>query len=279
MRRRQFLASVPLAAGLAGCGQLSGPSSETPQDSVGSETPDESTGSQTLATGAGDGPRSPRTATPVSETAAVVRPAYRHRFSADAFRFVRPDRAQFLFASVPAASTDQYPSSFELAVGDRRFEVADIDSGPPHMLRMEELHTVREPSGWVGFDVPRVEADEATLVGPNHEYRLPPEAVADLSGVPDLVVESVSAPDRVASDGAARVEVTVRNAGDRRGVFLGGFQRGGVPSLLAVEVDPGETGLAVRTFEPYESGRIALEFRHPRGRRDIEIDVVGTDTP
>jgi len=287
MRRRRFLASVALTAGVTGCTRETSPGSDTPQPSS-PTPPDESptpttaqsvTGTATPSSTADRTPTSQPTPTTIPETSVVVSPAYRHRFYADAFRVVQPDRAQFAFVQVPHASEGEPPSAFELVVGEGRFDPDVPAGGPPLMPGVETLYTAAEPSGWLAFDVPLVGADHASILGPERQYTFPQKDVPDFATAPEFVVESVSAPDRVGVGDPIELTVEVRNDGDRDGVFLAGFQHSGLPELLTLEIDSGETEVGVASYEAYQTARMQFAFRHAHGGGQYEIVVEGTDTP
>jgi len=286
MDRRRFLASVALAAGVAGCNRGT---EQTPGTPLGSssrdraDTPSPTVGQSATATAsptAEETPTSRTTPTTVPETNAVLRTAYRHLFYADSFRFVEPDEAQFAFVQIPEASAGNPPSGFELVAGDERFDPDIPERREPLMPRVATLYTEDEPSGWLAFDLPVVTAENAYLDGPDRRYALPEDFVTDLAAYPLFTVESVLVPRSVEhTQEEIHVAVVVRNASNRAGTFLAGVGGGGLYYLMSGEIPAGETGAVTGIWPVSEEGDALYFFvSYPDGGERFEVPITGRGT-
>jgi hypothetical protein len=147
MRRRQFVAALPLASGLAGC--LSG---SEPTESTGTDRPEPA---ETASTDTG----TPEPAKTVSPT---LRSSYRYVINDDAIGVTPPERAQFAFVRPPDAHEERPPDAYALKLGSERFAPATSVSGFMSWTPgIDSVYTDDRRSGSLRFDVPAVEADSA----------------------------------------------------------------------------------------------------------------------
>lgn len=73
------------------------------------------------------------------------------------------------------------------------------------------------------------------------------------------------------------VDVTVRNTGDRTGLFLAGGRIEGYPELLDISVPPGETKSEALTFDGQIVGSTdaRIHFSYPGGTERFEVAIDG----
>jgi hypothetical protein len=291
MDRRRFLASVALAAGFAGCNSERGSQTISPSESQSRSSTQEETVTSTPTprrTPTDDlSPAATRTATPtgtattpapIPDHRTVFRHTYRHVHNADAFEFHSPDEAQYVFVHVPRAVEETPPSEFGLSLDGRRIPP---ETSLPELPLMPyppgELYTADEPVGWLPFDVPLVDVADASLVVDGQLLPLHPDVYSKFGQLPEFVVESVSAPESARVGEVVEFTVTVRNEGERTGVFLAGFQFGGLPGLIDLKIPPGETATGGREFTAREFDMRVL-FSYPDGGQELAVRTA-TDTP
>jgi len=285
MDRRRFLASVALAAGLAGCNsdqdsqttpssESRSPSSTPAQTASPAATPGDTPTDEPSPTPTG----TPTTPAPIPEHRTAFRHTYRHRHNTDAFEFQPPDKAQHVFVHVPRAIEETSPSESALSFGDRRIPPeTSLPEGALMPYPPGELYTSEEPVGWLPFDVPLVDATDVSLVVDGERLPLHPDVYPKFGQLPEFVVTSVSAPESATVGEDVEFTVTVRNEGERTGVFLAGFQFGGLPGLVDLEVPPGETATGGREFIAPEY-EMRVVFSHPNGGRVLDVRTT-TETP
>lgn len=279
MRRRELLSLIPLTVGFGGCSsdseRVQSPSQTTREQGEGTPTTVRSpTQSDTVSPTAESPSSTGATAT------TVLRSAYRHRFYADAFRIVSPDRDQFAFVRPPENAHGRPPDEFELALGDRQYDPKTSLRVPPLMPRVDEVYTAEDPSGWLAFDIPTVAVETGALIAHETQYSVSNEFLTQSSRRADFSVLSVSIPESVSSGEMINLEVEVRNNGDREGIFLGGFQHSGLPKLVTLRIKPDETVSGVATYEAYpDSGSMAFRFHYSGGNQNYDVSITGTKTP
>ncbi|WP_123537381.1 hypothetical protein [Halosimplex salinum] len=253
MRRRQFVAALPLASGFAGC---VGGSSRFGATETRSPAPDE----------------------PVQTT---LRSSYRYGVNDDAIGVSAPEHAQFAFVRPPDTDTDHPTDAYTLEIGSERFAPATSVSGFMSWTPdVDSVYTDERRSGALRFDVPRVEADSAALLRDGRRWPLDESTRERLPTAPDLGLDSIDIPESVEPNERFELGVTVTNDGDRTGTFLAGFRTGGLPKTVEVEVDPGDTGAGSATFEAYDGeGEIPFAYSGPGESRRVAVDIVaGTET-
>lgn len=243
MRRRQFLATAALAAGLAGCPvPIGGPATTAPSPDV------------------------------------TLRSALRYVVNNDAVGVAPPEAAQFAFVRSPSAATGRPLEDFALELDDREF--APRSSIPGFQLltpRVGQVYVDANRSGWLAFDVPTVDAASGALVADGTRYPLPADSLPRFAAAPDLVPESVATPGTVAPEGNYAVRVTVSNDGGREGTFLAGFQRNGLFRTVEVAVPAGGTEAVTRRLEVLaDAGQEeVVRFVWAGGRETYEVPVEG----
>lgn len=256
MHRRQFLAALPLASGLAGCVSDSGPGSLSPS-----------------------GERQPATDTAASATATPpavrLRASYRYGINDDGIGVLAPENDQFAFVRPPTPDGGPPPTAFTLVLGDRRITpVSSVPGFTSWTPGVDSVYTEGDGSGSLLFDVPTVEADSATLLRNGGEYPLPDEDCERLATAPALRLESVAVPQSVAPEDRIVFDLTVTNEGDRTGAFLAGFRTGGYPKTVDVEVPPGETRSGSVAYDAYaDTDAMYFDFDYPGGDRDYEVAI------
>jgi hypothetical protein len=208
----------------------------------------------------------------------VFRHTYRHRHNTDAFEFQPPDEAQYVFVHAPRTVEETPPSKLELSLDGRRIPPeTSLPEGALMPYPPGELYTSEEPVGWLPFDVPLVDATDVSLVANGEPLLLHPDVYPTLEALPEFVVESVSGPESAQVGEDVEFTVTVRNEGERTGVFLAGFQFGGLPGLVDLAVPPGETATGGRDFTAPEY-EMRVGFSHPNGGRALDVRTT-TETP
>lgn len=268
--RRSLLASAGVSAVpfLAGCVDDARTGSNGSTADGASETPSQSPTTDRRAT-----PATTQTDAPFAD--AHVSTAVRWVDSPDAIRVATPDRDAFLSVRLPVALLGPALDRFELRVGGDSYtarEFPGINSETPGI----DLRRGDEPPRWLLFDVRATTATDARLIAPDgRRARLSPRRLDRLDELPTLRVESVQVPDETTPDAGVRVAVRVHNAGDGRGTWLGGIQRGGVYYTPTVTVPPGETRTATAyptAFgQPGSSLRVSLSWG--RASRLIEVPI------
>lgn len=242
MRRRTAVAHLPLLVGFSGC--LGGPNSAT--DSV--------TANVTL------------------------RSAIRYVMNDDAIGVDPPEGDQFAFVYPPGPGSDLSPDAFGLELGDRRFAPrATIPGFTLHTPGVGEAYTEGDRSGWLVFDVTRVDADDGALVQDGTRTPLPEDSLPSFAAAPDFSLESVSVPDAVSADEFISVTVDVANDGDREGTFLAGIQRDGVFETVEATVRTGTVGTTTPRLAVFADPGETEHFRfvHAGGHESYEVSVEG----
>ncbi|WP_459195121.1 hypothetical protein [Halosimplex sp. J119] len=263
MRRRQFVAALPLASGLAGCLGESGPT-----DSAGT-SPDST---ETVSTAAG----TPET------VSATLRSSYRYGINDDAIGVTPPEQAQFAFVRPPDAAEERSPETYALELGSERFVPASSVTGFMSWTPgIDSVYTDDRRSGSLRFDVPTVEAETAALVGEDERWPLEQSAREHLASAPDLRLESMHVPNSVEPTERIELGVTVANGGERTGTFLAGFRRGGYPKTIEVTVDPGDSNSGSVAYDAGDSeGELSFAYSGPGTDDRVSVAVQAeTDTP
>ena len=267
MRRRQFVAALPLVSGLAGC--LSG---SEPTESTGTDRPGPA---ETTSTDTG-------TPEPAETVSTTLRSSYRYGINDDAIGVASPERAQFAFVRPPDAHEERPPDAYALKLGSERFAPATSVSGFMSWTPgIDSVYTDDRRGGSLRFDVPAVEADSAALLGDGRRWRLDESARERLATAPDLRLDSLQVPNSVEPNERFELGVTVSNDGDRTGTFLAGFRTGGYPKTIEVNVDPGSTESGSVTFEAFDDER-EMSFAYSGPGTDERVSVVvraATETP
>lgn len=139
---------------------------------------------------------------------------------------------------------------------------------------IEDVYTEDRKSGSLMFDIPTTEAESAVLVYDGTKYPLTEDARNRLATAPEFSLESVSVPESIAPDENIELSITVKNDGDAAGTYLAGFRTGGLPKIIDVPVEQGETGTGSVTYETYaDSGSMYFDFDYPGGGRDYEVTI------
>ena len=266
MRRRQFVAALPLASGLAGC--LGRESTET----TSTDSP-ESTETTSTATG---------TPEPVETVSPTLRSSYRYVINVDAIGVTPPERAQFAFVRPPDAHEERTLDVYTLELGSERFAPATSVSGFTSWTPgIDSVYTDDQRGGSLRFDVPAVEADSAALLGDGRRWQLDESTREHLARAPDLSLDSLQVPDSVEPDERFELGVTVSNDGDRTGTFLAGFRTGGYPKTIEVSVNPGSTESGAVTFEAFDDEReMSFAYSGPGANERVSVTVrAATETP
>jgi len=192
-----------------------------------------------------------------------------------------PDRDTFFPVRLPPSLAGPPADRFELHVGEDVYtarQFPGIASETPGI----GLQRGDDPPRWLLFDVRATTATDARVTGPDgRRARLPPSRLEGLDSLPALRVETVDVPEEVTPDTGCRVTVRVHNAGDGRGVWLGGIQNGGVYDTPTVTVPPGETRTATAWPTAFGQPGSSLRFSLSWGResRLIEVPITSHDTP
>jgi len=249
MRRRQFLAALPLTGAFAGCIGGSDPVAST-ESRVPSST-DEA--SPNTATG---------TSTSQETVAAVLRASYRYVHNNDAIGVETPTHAQFAFVRPPNGDEEHPPHEYALELGGERVGPAGrADGFMSWTPGVESVYTDERRSDALKFDVPAIRAENAALTHGDRRWPLTDPVRDRLAAAPDLRLESLDVPESVDRNERIELGVTVTNEGDRTGTYLGGFRRGGYPQDIDARVAPGETGSDHVTYERVEGeGSIPFVF-------------------
>ncbi len=232
MRRRTALSLAGTAlAGLAGCTSVQNDSTDT-------RSTTDSGGSGSLDVGFD-----------------ALQPAVIELF-VDAYEFEMTDGSQYLFLSgADATASDR----------QFRFDGSEYDPGVDTSYDLVRApSTFGAPTGasdWVVFELPESgDAGDAALRGPDGEWQ-PGDALRErlAAPVPSLAVTGFEGPSTVPADDSPTFTVTVSNASDTDGRFIGVFepQYGRTSAqLVSRSVPAGET--------------VTL---------DATVDAVGTPTP
>jgi hypothetical protein len=274
MRRRKFLAALPLATGFAGCTGGSGApgSADPPTDDRPSATTETTTSTATAIPTATEAP-------PTVST--ILRASYRYIVNTDGIGVTAPDRAQFAFVYPLADELGRPPEAFALELGDQRVEPARSVEGIHNWTPgVSSVYTDDEREGALRFDVPTVETESAALAVDGRRYPLSRSDVDDFASAPALSLSSVSVPESVPPDGSIELGVTAVNDGDREGLFLAGFRHSGLPKRVGVTVPPGETASnSVRYDVFYDEGAMSFAFDYPGDDRSYEVAIEPASTP
>lgn len=272
MHRRQFLAALPATLGLAGCLD----SSETESDRTATATEPTATRTRTR-TQTTDSTATPTgTPSPPPQTDGQVFTAIRYIRGPDAITIDGPSRAQFALIQTPFGIDDPPPSAFELQTADGSFSPASERPGISLELPgVWELYTDESRSGSLLFDLPVIETETPELVLDGTSYRLSAALTADLQATPEFTVTDVSGPSEVHPDGIVEIRVTVRNDGDRDGIFLGGIQQSGLPHTFETAVPVGERRTATARVEVYRDAdsTVVLEVSWLGGTTVVEVPI------
>ena len=202
----------------------------------------------------------------------------RHIALPDSIAVDSPIRDQFAFVRAPDIDDDPQPFAFTLALDERRIDAKPAPWTGTAMPTVETLYRAEDPTGWLVFDVPTVDVSDPALEYDGRRYRTESDFGEALAATPEFE-PSVSVPESATVGDSVELTVDVTNSGDRRGMFLGGVQYGGLPRTITAWVPPGETRSAVVTYEPAVSGSMNLVFRHPGGQSSYEVTIQGTETP
>jgi hypothetical protein len=281
MRRRQFVAALPLATGLAGCSAESDRSASTGPPTRDRPPEATETATATAATETATATAATETATastaddPLPSVSTVLRASYRHVVNTDGIDVTAPNRAQFAFVYPPADELGRQPEAFALELGDRRIEPAQSVEGFDILTPgVPSVYTDEHREGALRFDVPTVETDSAALVVEGRRYPLSASDVEELASAPDLSLSSVSVPESVPADASIELGVTATNDGDREGIFLAGFRHSGLPKTIDVTVPAGETvSKSIRYDVFYDEGSMYFDFDYPSGDRNYEVAI------
>jgi hypothetical protein len=210
MYRRSVLAALPATLGLAGCVGRGSLSADSPKKTL-------SRGSVRFSS------------------------ALRYGVADDHVGVDAPANDQFVFIRPPEETQGAPPDEFALEIDDQRFHpLRDIPGFTLVTPVVSDAYTAKRPEGSLVFDVPAVEASSATLVHEETQYAIPDHNQSQFETASAMELKAVEAPD-AATSGHASVSVTVRNTGDRRGLFLGGFNHGGVNKRIQPLVEPDAT--------------------------------------
>lgn len=218
MRRRQFLVTLPVAAGLTGCTVGSAPKQASSRES--------------------------------SPARVVLRSSLRYVVNDDAIGVEPPENDQFAFVEPPSIGEAPAPETATLDLDGERF--TPRSDAPGFMLStpgVDDAYTTEKPRGWLVFDLPTVGADRGTLIHDGTRYPLSEDSLSRFAAAPAFSVQSLTVPESVPPDGSLGVSVQVRNTGDRTGLFLAGLQRGGRYETFEPSVEPGETSRQTRRIE------------------------------
>lgn len=240
MRRRTAVAHLPLLIGFSGC--LGGPNPST--DSVTANV--------------------------------ILRSAIRYVKNDDAIGVDPPEGDQFAFVYPPGPGSDLSPDAFGLELGDRWFAPrATIPGFMLHTPGVGEAYTEGDRSGWLVFDVTKVDADDGALVQDGTRTPLPEDSLPAFAAAPAFSIESVSVPDAVSADEFISVTVEVANDGDREGMFLAGIQRDGTFQTVEVTVGVGAVETATKRLEVGvdPGGTEPLRLVHAGGRESYTVHV------
>lgn len=283
MRRRDFLASLPVTASLAGCS--GGPESSTSdRGTADSDAPNTSERDSPAVT------QSPATTTRTASVGPDARvrlySAYRYNYETDLIGVRPPERDQFAVVKPPRDTPRPAPDEFTLELGDQQFSpepltgeewpiMPGIKSGYESMYH-ENRPTGPSRSGWLVFEVPVVEFETAALVHQDIRYPLPEAQFPKFAASPEFTLESISVPETVSKGEPVSLSVEVTNAGDRAGVFLGGWQKEAYPQSVDISLAPGETGSATTTYDGLYNSWIRFVY----AAEELEFAVeVTTDQP
>ena len=287
MHRRRFLASVALAAGLAGCNSDTDRDTPTRSGTVPSTSTSTSTVTRQRSHTHAQSPAGPQpTAStetlqtpeqlPAYETA--FRHTYRYRENTDAFEFHPPDEGQYVLVHVPGEVEGTPPSEIILSVDGRRFSPESSLPEGPIMPYPSDFYTSDDSTGWVPFDIPLIAATESDLIVDGKRFPLHADTVRKFDQFPEFVVESVSAPETARVGREVEFSATVRNDGDRTGVFMAGFQNVGIPGIVNQEIRPGETATVSRGYMARDFDMRVI-FHHSNGSQVLKVETIGTPTP
>lgn len=262
MRRRQVLAALPLAIGIAGCSR--GPSGSNMAGSP-TDRPE---------------PTSTPSPTPDPPPASVIfRSALRYVAGMDSLNLSPPNHAQFAFVRSDGFDYDRPPDAYELVLGNHR--LSPLSSLPGRRLRVPAVgqpYSTENRSGWLVFDVPLIDADAGSIHFDGRQVPLPGDSLPAFAAAPSIDVQSVTVPNSVAPDEAISVTVSVTNQGDRDGLFLAAIQQSGLPTGVEIPVPAGEARTSTIELgggekEPGSTSRV--KFVHAEGSTWYEIPVEG----
>lgn len=217
VRRRGFIATtVGILA--AGCSQpiRGDPDSPTPTTDGGSTPEDGSTSP------------SPTSERSLAVRSATVQSAVIYRTSPDSAAVRPPERAQFLLLDVSATAPDPPDlDAFSLRIDSGPFAPRAVSKSGRSVHVDGEVaapYTKGQGDGWIAFDLPRVDAEEATLRLQDDDGTLreevPRETVGALASAADFEVRDASYRD-------CTLSVDVRNTGDADGTFRAAFNGSG----------------------------------------------------
>jgi len=269
MHRRRLLAVC--GAGLAGVAGCTGDSGEAdpPRTDPTADRTDPTTGSTT----------------PPSDLAVTrtrVLPALVAMNTPDSATVYGESGERYVLATVDATDATDPPArgAFSLTAGDRSHEpTVAVGYGEGLTYRHflgEGIYTAETPAGDIPFAVPSGAADPVTLSWPGGETALDGVGEALARPTPSVSVESFEAS---VEDGAVTLSVTVHNAGDARGWFVGAVNRRG-PSVavvpvtgVAVAAAPGETATWTREDDGLYGSSGTAEYTLRTGEDDHEASV------
>jgi len=214
VNRRSLLAS--LGAGCAvGTGCLSSPQGDRSRTTTGPP------GRETATT------RTRReTATQTTTVDAVVRTALGYVYNNDRLAIESPDRDAFCLLRLPTELAGPPSSAFELQLAGESYPLRGVPGFDTETPGVGAGYREGDADGWVVADVPAVEAETATAVGPSGTARVPTDVTDQLATLPSFSLVDVETPETVPRDRGFEVSVTVRNDGDRAGHWLGAVQHG-----------------------------------------------------